>query len=124
MSDEVAWLTAEALLESFRTRRLSPLEVLQSTLLRLERWNERLNAFEVIDPEAALEAARAAEARWMRGAPLGPLDGIATSVKDLVLTRGWPTRRCAGNGRAGTGRWSIYRRWRRSFRCLFRARII
>src|SRR5262249_46692592 len=33
------------------------------------------------------------EARWMRGAPMGVLDGIPTTIKDLILTRGWPTLR-------------------------------
>ena len=40
-----------------------------------------------------MESAAASEARWRRGEPLGPLDGVPTSLKDLILTRGWPTRR-------------------------------
>ena len=38
-------------------------------------------------------SATASEARWRRGEPMGPLDGVPTSIKDLILTRGWPTRR-------------------------------
>ena len=38
-------------------------------------------------------SAAASEARWRRGEPMGPLDGVPTSIKDLILTRGWPTRR-------------------------------
>lgn len=92
MSEEIAWLSAEALADGFRRRELSPVEVLQSTLVRLEQFNDRLNAFEVLDPEAAFEAAQESEARWMANVPLGPLDGIPTSLKDLVLAKGWPTR--------------------------------
>ena len=40
-----------------------------------------------------MQSARDSEARWQRGAPIGPLDGVPTSIKDLILTRGWPTRR-------------------------------
>jgi aspartyl-tRNA(Asn)/glutamyl-tRNA(Gln) amidotransferase subunit A len=40
-----------------------------------------------------MESAAASEARWRGGEPLGPLDGVPTSLKDLILTRGWPTRR-------------------------------
>ena len=37
--------------------------------------------------------AEASEARWMEGDPLSPLDGVPVAVKDLLLTKGWPTRR-------------------------------
>src|SRR5439155_7121778 len=43
-------------------------------------------------PESALGAARAAEARWHRGEPQGPLDGVPVAIKDTQLTRGWPRR--------------------------------
>ena len=44
-------------------------------------------------PTTAMASAAASEARWRRGEPIGPLDGVPTSIKDLILTRGWPTRR-------------------------------
>jgi aspartyl-tRNA(Asn)/glutamyl-tRNA(Gln) amidotransferase subunit A len=47
----------------------------------------------LVDHEAALRDARASEARWLRGEPAGPLDGVPTSIKDLLLVRGWPTLR-------------------------------
>jgi aspartyl-tRNA(Asn)/glutamyl-tRNA(Gln) amidotransferase subunit A len=43
---------------------------------------------------APVDAARASEQRWAAGAPLGPLDGVPVSIKDLILTRGWPTLTC------------------------------
>ena len=46
-----------------------------------------------IRPEEALAAARASEKRWMKGEPQGPVDGVPTLIKDLLLVRGWPTLR-------------------------------
>ena len=40
-----------------------------------------------------MASAAASEVRWQRGEPVGPLDGVPTSIKDLILTQGWPTRR-------------------------------
>ncbi|MCA3574270.1 MAG: amidase, partial [Aestuariivirga sp.] len=44
-------------------------------------------------PEEALAAARASEKRWLKGEPQGPVDGVPTLIKDLLLVRGWPTLR-------------------------------
>ena len=60
---------------------------------RIERFDPAVNAFCLVDAERALAAARASEARWQRGAPLGLLDGVPATIKDLILTRGWPTLR-------------------------------
>ena len=51
-----------------------------------------LNAFVLIDEAGARSAAKAAEERWQRGAPLSPLDGVPTSIKDTTPVKGWPTR--------------------------------
>ena len=69
------------------------MEATQAVLARIARLNPQLNAFCLVDADAALQAARASEARWQRGAPSGLLDGVPTAIKDLILTRGWPTRR-------------------------------
>ena len=60
------------------------------TLARLERYEGALNAFVLYDPESALAAARASEARWQSGEPQGLLDGVPVAIKDTQLTRGWP----------------------------------
>ncbi|MGH8721352.1 MAG: amidase, partial [Burkholderiales bacterium] len=52
-----------------------------------------LNCFNLVDRQGALAAARASEARWKKAAPAGLLDGVPTSIKDIILTKGWPTRR-------------------------------
>ena len=93
MSNEIAMLTAGALLERYREGSLSPVEATQAALDRIERHNGRLNAFNLVDPKAALEAAQASEERWRLGVPRGRLDGCPVSIKDILLTEGWPTLR-------------------------------
>jgi aspartyl-tRNA(Asn)/glutamyl-tRNA(Gln) amidotransferase subunit A len=92
MSAELCQLTATALLEAYRRRTLSPVEVAHAVLARIEALNPRLNAFSLVS-DRAIEEAKASEARWTAGQPKGLLDGVPVSVKDLILTRGWPTLR-------------------------------
>src|SRR5205823_12647998 len=60
---------------------------------RLDALEPKLNAFCIVDRDGALATARASEARWSRGEPQGVLDGVPVTIKDLVLMRGFPTRR-------------------------------
>jgi aspartyl-tRNA(Asn)/glutamyl-tRNA(Gln) amidotransferase subunit A len=92
MSD-LALLSAAELSQGFRRRKISPVEATRAVLDRVERANGRINAFNLIDEERALADARAAERRWAKANPLSPIDGVPTSIKDLVLTKGWPTLR-------------------------------
>ncbi|MEP6783700.1 MAG: amidase [Acidobacteriota bacterium] len=85
--------TATVLLNLYRTRQASPVEATQAVLARITDLDPTLNAFCLVDPDRALASARAAEARWQNGAPCDILDGIPVSIKDLILTRGWPTLR-------------------------------
>lgn len=62
-------------------------------LTRIEALNPKLNAFNLVDAEGALASARASEARWAKSAPQGALDGVPASIKDIILTKGWPTLR-------------------------------
>jgi aspartyl-tRNA(Asn)/glutamyl-tRNA(Gln) amidotransferase subunit A len=93
MDTELTALSATELLERYRAKTLSPVEVTQAVLARIAALQPSLNAFVLVDEAAALDAARASEARWMKGEPLGIVDGVPTSVKDLMLARGWPTLR-------------------------------
>jgi aspartyl-tRNA(Asn)/glutamyl-tRNA(Gln) amidotransferase subunit A len=93
MSEELAGLSATALLHGYRRRQFSPLEAVEAVLRRIARLDPRLNAFILLDPEGALAAARAATERWARRKPIGRIDGVPTTVKDLILTKGWPTLR-------------------------------
>jgi aspartyl-tRNA(Asn)/glutamyl-tRNA(Gln) amidotransferase subunit A len=90
---DIAFASAETLLDLYSSKALSPVEVTQTLLERLDRLQPQLNAFCVIDRDGALTAARASEERWRRGEPMGALDGAPVTLKDLVLMRGFPTRR-------------------------------
>ena len=90
MAEDLAYLSAARLLELYRAKALSPVDVMTETLARLERYEGALNAFVLYDPESALAAARQSEARWQKGAPRGLLDGVPVALKDTLLTRGWP----------------------------------
>ena len=85
-------LTAVQLLEGYRKREISPVEVAQAVLKRIEQFNPRFNAFCLVS-EKIIEDAKASEARWTVGQPKGLLDGVPVSIKDLLLTKGWPTLR-------------------------------
>ena len=84
---------AYELVDLFRSRQASPVEATKAALGRIAQYDSALNAFCLIAEDEALASARASEARWHKGEPLSPLDGVPTSIKDLLLTRGWPTLR-------------------------------
>ncbi|WP_342130112.1 amidase [Hydrogenophaga sp. OTU3427] len=90
---DLADCSASQLLDLYRSGQASPVQATQAVLARIDRHNPALRAFCHVAHEAALASARASEARWQQGAPCGPLDGVPTSIKDLILTRGWPTLR-------------------------------
>lgn len=93
MSDDLCYLPATELTALYGSGRLSPVEVAQALLQRIERVNPQVNAYNLVDGDAAMRAARAAEARWKAGKPLSPIDGVPASIKDIILTKGWPTLR-------------------------------
>ena len=93
MTDDPALLPAATLVKLYREGALSPVEATRAALARIERHDGTLNAFRLVDHEAALEAALRSEERWQIKAPRGRLDGVPVSIKDLVLTKGWPTLR-------------------------------
>jgi aspartyl-tRNA(Asn)/glutamyl-tRNA(Gln) amidotransferase subunit A len=93
MSDpSLPWLSAQQLATHYRRRELSPVHVVAAMLERAEKLQPHLNAVVLIDVERARSAARASEQRWQRGAPLSPLDGVPTTIKDTTPVAGWPTR--------------------------------
>ncbi len=76
---------------AFAAKSLSPVELVQSCLDRMDAVDPKLHAFIRTTPERALADARASEARWSVGAPLGPLDGIPIAHKDIYETAGIAT---------------------------------
>jgi aspartyl-tRNA(Asn)/glutamyl-tRNA(Gln) amidotransferase subunit A len=83
-------LSAAELIAGYRARAFSPVEVTRAVLGHIERWEHHLHALYLLRPELALQQARASEARWLRNAPLGPLDGVPATIKDNIATRGDP----------------------------------
>jgi aspartyl-tRNA(Asn)/glutamyl-tRNA(Gln) amidotransferase subunit A len=83
---DLAYTSAAELAGLIRGRAVSPVEVMQATLDRIERSQPVLNAFITIAADAAMDVARAAEAAVMQGAALGPLHGVPVAVKDLIPT--------------------------------------
>ncbi|MFZ2650662.1 MAG: amidase [Burkholderiaceae bacterium] len=90
---QLALCSASELLQLYRQRKASPLEATRAVLARVDALNPRLNAFCFVAHEEALRSAAQSEARWAKGEPLGALDGVPVSIKDLILARGWPTLR-------------------------------
>ncbi len=92
-SIELHYLSAKDLTTFYAQGELSPVEVTQAVLDRIETDGPDYNAFRQTNPESALDSAQKSEQRWLRGKPCGLIDGVPTTIKDLVLTRGWPTLR-------------------------------
>jgi aspartyl-tRNA(Asn)/glutamyl-tRNA(Gln) amidotransferase subunit A len=86
-------MPATDLTAAIRTKRVSPVEVLNAVLARIEQLNPKLNAYCLVTADAARQEAQAAEQAVMRGETLGPLHGVPVSIKDLVMTRGVRTMR-------------------------------
>ena len=93
MADEVLSRSAADIVALYRSRGISPVEVLAATLDRIDRLDRIHNAFVMIDRQGALNDARASEERWRRGEPNGLIDGLPVTVKDLIVVKGMPTRR-------------------------------
>ncbi|WHZ12342.1 MAG: amidase family protein [Burkholderiaceae bacterium] len=90
MTQPLHFFGAAELGRAYREGSLSPVEAVQAVIARIERWEPLLQATYLYRPEAALAQARASEARWRRGEPLGPLDGVPGTLKENIATAGDP----------------------------------
>jgi aspartyl-tRNA(Asn)/glutamyl-tRNA(Gln) amidotransferase subunit A len=86
-------LSATELLAAYRDGSLSPVDVARDALDRIGAVNDAVNAYCLVDPERTLADAAASEKRWRAGEQHGLLDGVPVSIKDILLSRGWPTLR-------------------------------
>ncbi|MDO6965365.1 amidase [Rhizobium alvei] len=78
------------LLEAYSAGTLSPRDVMADVISRIEVSEPHLHALWAFEPERALAEAAASEARWQRGEPVGPLDGIPMTIKENIATEGVP----------------------------------
>jgi len=92
--------TAHQLLALYRRGEASPVDTTRALLARIERVNPQINAFTLVDEAVALRCAQSSEAKWHahrrsggQGHDVGALEGVPVSIKDLILTKGWPTLR-------------------------------
>jgi len=90
MSAELPYLSASEMVDRFRRRVLSPVEVCDAVIDHIADWEPRLKALYAYDPAGARAQAAASEARWAKAAPLGPLDGVPVTIKDNIATKGVP----------------------------------
>jgi aspartyl-tRNA(Asn)/glutamyl-tRNA(Gln) amidotransferase subunit A len=79
------------LAQRLRRKEISPVDITQACLERIEQLNPKLNAFITVMAESALAEARAAEGEILRGQWRGPLHGVPIALKDLIDTAGIPT---------------------------------
>ncbi|TIR15472.1 MAG: amidase, partial [Mesorhizobium sp.] len=88
MGEAVFWLSIRELAAAYRTLELSPVELTNAILLRIDRLDAQLRTFVTITKERALADARESEERFVRKRPLGLLDGIPIGLKDIIETAG------------------------------------
>ena len=91
ISDDILFLSLSELSQKIRDKQLSPVELTQAYLDRIEKYNSRYNAFVTVTADLALAQARAAEKEIAADRWRGPLHGIPWGAKDLLATKGIPT---------------------------------
>ncbi|MBW8004175.1 MAG: Asp-tRNA(Asn)/Glu-tRNA(Gln) amidotransferase subunit GatA [candidate division NC10 bacterium] len=89
--DEISEISLTAAADRIRRRELSPVELVQAMVDRIDAYGKTLNAYIAWYPEQAVQQARKAEDALARGRPVGPLHGVPVAVKDLFFTAGLPT---------------------------------
>jgi len=85
---ELTFLSAVSMAQQIREKKVSPVELLEAHLARIESLNPRLNAFVQVDAASAREQARHAEDAVMRKHNLGPLHGVPLSIKSSIAVSG------------------------------------
>ena len=83
-------LTATETLAAYTSTELSPVEVTEAILERLEAREPQINGFYVVEAERARSLASESEKRWLAGEPRGTIDGIAVTLKENMATEGTP----------------------------------
>jgi aspartyl-tRNA(Asn)/glutamyl-tRNA(Gln) amidotransferase subunit A len=85
------WLSASEISTAYAAKTLSPVELLTALLARIEALDPKLHAFIRLDPDAAMQAARQAEAEIAAGRKRGKLHGVPVGIKDIIDVAGLPT---------------------------------
>jgi aspartyl-tRNA(Asn)/glutamyl-tRNA(Gln) amidotransferase subunit A len=85
---EIGYMSAFDMAAAIKAKKLSPVEVMEAILARIERLNPRVNAYCTLLAQSAREEAKDAETAVMKRKKLGPLHGVPVSIKDLIFTKG------------------------------------
>ena len=93
MNANLLAMSVTELTQEYKKGEASPVEMAHSTLDQIKVHNETLNCVCLIDEEKSIEMAQVSEKRWLEGNPKSPIDGVPVTIKDLTLTKGWPTLR-------------------------------
>ena len=91
VSTDLAGMSARELSALVRRRAVSPVEIVEDVLARIDERQPRINAFISVAHDHALDAAREAEREVTAGRPRGPLHGLPYCAKDLIMSAGMPT---------------------------------
>ncbi len=89
--EEVSWASAGLIADAVHSGKISAESVIEATLHQITATDPELNAFVTVCADDARMAARAIDARRIKGAPLGALAGVPVSLKDIILTAGLRT---------------------------------
>ena len=88
-------LSATELLARYGDGSLSPVDATRAVLDRIAAWEPHLHATYALDADGAIAAAHLAETRWQKhrdaGEPIGALEGVPTTIKENIATRGTPS---------------------------------
>lgn len=98
--DDLTFLSAVTMAQEIRTKKISPVELAEAHLAKIDRLNPKLNAFVHVDRDRVRSEARKAEAALIRGAPVGPLHGVPISIKSCIEVAGL---RCEAGSRLRAG---------------------
>ena len=91
-NETLAFTPAVQVADMIRQKQLSPVELMTALLARIETLNPRVNAFAYLAADAAMDAAKHAEAALMRDERIGRLHGVPVTIKDLAITKDMPTQ--------------------------------
>ncbi len=86
--EELCYTPAHQIAELVKNKKISPVEVIETFIRRIEEINPKINAYCTVAGDYALEKARQAEEAVMSGGPVGALHGVPVSIKDVTLTKG------------------------------------
>jgi Asp-tRNA(Asn)/Glu-tRNA(Gln) amidotransferase A subunit family amidase len=92
MRDDVLDSPAEVVRQAYRSGTLTPVDILNRTMTRIDARNPAINAMAYVDTDGAHTAALASARRWAAGQPMSPLDGLPVTIKDSVHAVGTPWR--------------------------------